>query len=524
MSDATAPKNIPFDPLDLRNYSLEKLPVIKGGILAERVKFMGVPLALALFCYFQFQWCGSIQIFEAQSKVPPAHCYSALAIFFASLVLWITEAIPNYLTSFLIIIAVILTESMKMRPAFAMLGEPVMVLNIASFIMASALVVTGVAKRLSLYVVLKIGKNVSLILLAFIMLNLILGAFISATSAKTALLLPLFMVIGAMYGATSGDNRNNIGRNLVLQNLIANNVSASAFMTGSAANLLAVQMLRDAGYSITYAEWFQVLFPLSVILCAFAYFMGAKIIFPIRAEDAKPSLEGGFERLQKEYTKLGPLTASEIRASLIFLLVLFFWATEKVLHPVRTETIALCGAIACLTPSFSGLPRLGVMKWNDADIPWHMLMFSWGAYVIGGLVDRTNIMGLWIADMLVMWGADTMPKVLIFSILALLFGLTTLINQSKTARTIIFFPIMIQVSKSFGWDVVAFCLPMAFLINQVYVLYFNSKPANISYLTNQYSMYDGFKLGFSVLLASIVLLLLWTQYVMPFMGYNSQLW
>ena len=40
---------------------------------------------------------------------------------------------------------------MPMRDAFAYLGEPVMILNIASFIMASALVVTGLAKRISLY-------------------------------------------------------------------------------------------------------------------------------------------------------------------------------------------------------------------------------------------------------------------------------------------------------------------------------------------------------------------------------------
>lgn len=116
---------------------------MKGGRLADTIKMIGVPLVVFLFLFFELRWSGPIEIFETQTRVPPAACYSALAIFFSSLVLWLTEAIPNYLTSFLIILAVILTGTMKMRAAFAFMGEPVMILNIASFIMASSLVATG---------------------------------------------------------------------------------------------------------------------------------------------------------------------------------------------------------------------------------------------------------------------------------------------------------------------------------------------------------------------------------------------
>ena len=112
----------------------------------------------------------------------------------------------------------------------------------------------------------------------------------------------------------------------------------------------------------------------------------------------------------------------------------------------------------------------------------------------------------------------------VFALLASLFALTTLVSESKTARTIVLFPIIISVAKKFGWDVIGFCLPMAFLINQVYVLYFNSKPANISYLTNQYTSWESFKFGMFQLVACVLMLILWTQYVMPLMGFDSRLW
>jgi len=512
-----------FDPLDMRNYTLEKLPEMGGGVWMDRVKFAGVPLAIFFFLYFDLRWCGTIGVFEAQTKVAPAHCYAALAIFVSSLILWLSESIPNYLTSFLIIVAAILTGVMKMRPAFAMLGEPVMVLNIASFIMASALVATGLAKRICIYMVLRMGNSLGMMLLCFIGLNLLLGAFISATSAKTALLLPLFMVISAMYGATGGENRNNVGRNMVLQNLLANNVSASAFITGSAANLVAASLLESAGYKVYYGDWLKVMLPLSIMQCLFAWYSGTRWIFPISKEDATPKMPGGSMRLRDELIKLGKISPAEIRAGIVFLVVLLLWATDKQ-HGIRAEVVALAGAICVLMPSLCKLPRLGVIKWNDADIPWHMLMFSWGAYVLGGLVARTDIVGLWIHSLLDSWHAEALPKVVVFGVLALVFALTTLISESKTARTIVMFPIIIAVAKRFGWDVIGFSLPMAFLINQVYVLYFNSKPANISYLTNQYSSWESFKFGMIQMVAGIVMLILWTQYVMPLMGFDSRLW
>lgn len=518
----------------MKNYSLEKLPNIKGGQIMEKIKLVGVPLAVLSFIIFHFQLI-PIETFDLLKDaghknakgllLTPGLCYTALGIFFASLILWLSEAIPNYLTSFIIIVVAVLAGTMKMRPAFAYLGEPVMILNIASFIMASALVSTGLARRLSLYLVLKFFNNVNMILWAFIILNLALGAFISATSAKTALLLPLFMVISAIFGATGGEYRNAVGRNMVLQNLLANNVSASAFMTGSAANLVAVSLLEGAGAKVLYSDWFLALFPLAVLQCAVAWWTGTRLIFPISKEDATPKLEGGRERLQAELDKLGKISKAEIRAGVVFCAVLVLWATGGHLHSIQEQIVAMLGAIVVLMPTFSKLPRLGVMSWNDADIPWHMLMFSWGAYVLGGVVESTEIVEMGINNLFTAWNitVDT-PKVLVFFGMAGLFGFTTLISESKTARTIIMFPILIATARKFGWDLIGFCLPMAFMINQVYVLYFNSKPANISYLTNQYSMWDSFKFGMIQLTLIWLLLVPWTHYVMPLMGFDSRLW
>ena len=386
-----------------------------------------------------------------------------------------------YLTSFIIVVIVILVEILPMREAFAYMGEPVMILNIGSFIMASALVVTGLAKRVSLYLVLRMSKHLALIFWAFILLNLLLGAFIRPTWAKTALLLPLFMVISAMYGATGGESRNSVGRDMVLQNLLANNVSASAYITGSAANLLAALMLEKAGARVFYGDWLIALLPLAVIQCAIAWWTGVKLIFPITKADATLKIEGGMQHLADELKKLGPISSAEIRAGVVFLLVLGLWATDR-MHGIRAEVVAVAGACAVMVPAFSGLPRFGVMMWNDADIPWHMLMFSWGAYVLGGMVDKTGIMDIATKGLFATIGITiATPKVLVFLLMSGLFGITTLITGKQDGTNHHHVPHPGEEHRQNVQVGPRGILPaLAFMINQVYVLYFNSKPANIA--------------------------------------------
>lgn len=512
------------DPLDMSQYTLEKLPKLPKTRLMVIIQKVGLVVGIFLFFYYHFKWGGTIEVFETQKKIAPQLCYSMLGIFLASLVLWITEAIPNYVTSMFVIIAVVLTGIMPEKKAFAFLGHPVMILNIASFILASMLVATGVAKRIALWFILKAGHHATYIFWTFLFINLLLGAFVNATAAKAALLMPLYMVICAIYGATGGEHRNNFGRNLVLQNLLGINVSCGAFLTGSAANLLAVSLLAGAGVKIFYADWFMALAPLAFIQLVIGIYVGTKLIFPLTKAEETPQIEGGLDRIRAELKAMGKISIDEIKASVIFLFVLAMWITEKK-HGIPETTVALIGAAVSLLPKIPGFIKLGVISWNEVDIPWHLFMFSFGAYVLGGGIDSTHIVDLGVAHAFSTLGIDEhTPKWLIFAGVSFVFAFLTLAMESKTARVLICFPVLIGIAQKFGWDILGFTLPMAFLINQVYVLYFNSKPATICYLSNQYSSYDSFKYGIVMLTIGWVLVILWAQYVMPLMGFKSTLW
>jgi len=94
---------------------------------------------------------------------------------------------------------------------------------------------------------------------------------------------------------------------------------------------------------------------------------------------------------------------------------------------------------------------------------------------------------------------------------------SAVIFQSKTMRTMIFIPIAIGIAQRFGFDVISLALPVAFLIEHVYMLPFNSKPAALLYETDQYSLTDTFKFGITMLtigwLVNILMGETWYRYI-----------
>ena len=523
-----------FDPLDMNNYRIEKLPKMQKSGFERLMQRFGGPLAILVFILIY--WIAGIPFLD---KIDPSsltgaalkRCnelglagfiranYAMLAIFAAAIVLWITEALPNYLTSLIVILTIVLTGVTTDKTAYAQLGHPVMWLNILSFVLASMLVKTQVAKRFALWFVLKFGKNAGGVIFSFIIINLVLSAFISATTAKAAILLPIMMVVCAIYGAAGGDHRNNFGRNLMLQNLFQINLGANAFLTGSGATLLAGSLIAGAmGIgSFSYQDWFKAAFPMSVLLICIGWVVGTKLVFPMKKEDRVPQIEGGMERLREELHSMGRMKGEEFRAIAIFVGVLFMWATDKQ-HGINQTAVAFLGAVIAL------MPKIGVVKWNDVDIPWHLLLFSAGAYTLGAGLDATGLPGTAVNAAFAALGiTQQTPYWALYMILTGSMLLSALIFQSKTMQTLIFIPIAIGVSQSFGYPIMSLAFPVAMLVGHVYVLPFNSKPAALLYTTNQYSWSDTFRFGIIMMAISWLTILLWGQTVLKWIGYTPGL-
>jgi di/tricarboxylate transporter len=222
------------------------------------------------------------------------------------------------------------------------------------------------------------------------------------------------------------------------------------------------------------------------------------------------------ERLKKEYSLLGKMTVNEYKSIAIFSIVLLLWATDKQ-HGISQTAVAFMGAIVAL------LPGIGVVKWNDVDIPWHLMLFSAGAYALGTGLDVTDL-PVSIVEALFNYFGITKATPFWILYLGLTFAMlfTGILFQSKTMRALIFVPLAIGIAQKFGYPIMGLAFPVALLIEHVYVLPFNSKPAALLYTTNQYSISDTFKYGFSMMIIAWIMIIIWGETMLRFLGYTPK--
>jgi di/tricarboxylate transporter len=270
-------------------------------------------------------------------------------------------------------------------------------------------------------------------------------------------------------------------------------------------------------------DWVRVGTPLAVMTMFIMWFVGQKVLFRIPVAEQAPQLPGGLGIVEQGYRELGPLSRDEKKAIAIFALVLALWTTD-VFHmrwfgvEISAPFAALLGAAIAL------LPRYGVLAWSEAEIPWHLLIFSAGAYAGGLALDNTGA-AAWAVKRL-FGGMDlaSVPFGVAYTIVIAVMMYSHLLTTSKTVRTIIMIPIVITLAKALGWSPISFALPAALCIDWVVGLPISGKPNVVLYSTNLYSVGDNFKYGIVTCTIGVVLLIIFAMTFFPWIGLTPDFW
>jgi solute carrier family 13 (sodium-dependent dicarboxylate transporter), member 2/3/5 len=485
------------DLLDLEKHKLSVEHKRKATSTERWMKYLGVPVGIAVFLWLYY------------SPTPAgltAGGQAVIASFVLALIWWIAEPIPTYVTSLVLMALLVFLDGWDSKNVLGVLGFDVIWLNVLAFILSSVLIKTNLAKRIALSLVVRFGHRARPTLLAFVLLQLCLAPLIPATAARTVMTLPIMIVVGAIYGATA-DEPNNFGRNLFLQNLLGINICSSGFMTGSTANLIALAFIANmTGTKVYYTDWMFANLPVVLVTMGIAWYIGPRLLFKLKPEDTRPQITGGMDALREQLQRMGPISAREKQGAFIFGIVVFLWVTDR-FHmqwfgfEIDAVFAALIGAIITL------LPKVGILKWNDADIPWHLMIFSAGAYAGGLALNDTGAAAWVVQKIFVLLHFDTQVNFwVVYVIVIALMMYSHLVFTSKTMRTIILIPFIITLAQQLGINPIALALPAAFTIDWVIGLPISAKPNVILFTTGQYSVLDNLRYGFVIATIGVILL------------------
>lgn len=137
-------------------------------------RIYGIPLGLLLALAAGFLPLGGLT---------PAG-QNTLALFLFIFILFLTEALPLAVTTLLVIPLASLLHLASLKDLLQPFGSPVVFLLLGGFILAGAILQSGLARRLTFLVLLRIGATTRRITLGIVLANVMLAFLIPSTTAR----------------------------------------------------------------------------------------------------------------------------------------------------------------------------------------------------------------------------------------------------------------------------------------------------------------------------------------------------
>lgn len=367
--------------------------------------------------------------------------YVLFLLFFA-ICLWVTEAIPPFSVSVLIVGFLVLvmgkSEAYDAIQYLQTWSDSVIWLFLGGFFLAEAMKKTKLDLLLLKAVLPTFGTNPVNVLWGLMLVTAAMSILMSNT-ATTAMMIatisPLF---------TRLDSSSNLSKALLLGIPAAASVGGMGTIIGSAPNAIAVGALEKLGYPISFLEWMIVGVPLAILLL----FIFWRVL--VKKYEVSQTENLDFSFLQ-ETTKVQSNRVEILHKTIVLVILavtLFCWLTSK--------WIGIPVAAASGIP-IVGLTMTGVLNEKDIrKLPWDTLMLVAGGLALGLAIEEQRIAAHFV---------EQISHIQVsFIMLLVLFGFITVILSnfmSNTAATTILIPMGVSLLAMFGGaDVKPMILPL----------------------------------------------------------------
>ncbi len=445
----------------------------------------------------------------------PAHRLAAILALM--IVLWMTEGLPLAVTALVGPTLAVLLGVAPMRAAFAPFADPIIFLFIGSFILAEAMFVHRLDRRLAFTALGSkwIGESGFRLIVTYAAVAAGLSMWISNT-ATTAMLFPLGMAVLAELGGGRGRDREfqQFAMCLMLVTSFAASIGGMATPVGTPPNLIGLGFLARAGVDISFAGWMAVGVPLAAVMLAF-------VVLWMLVPHARHIRLGPDTRraVREELHALGPPSLGERNVLIAFGVTVALWvgpgATQALVgqsHPVSQtlsamfpEAIAaLVGALLLFMLPLGGRPRRFTLTWEEAaHIDWGIILLFGGGLAMGQLADSTGLsaaLGQWVSARFP--DAGTVGLTMVFTAIGVLMSETA----SNTAAANVVVPTAIAVATAAGVSPVEPGLGATFGSSMGFVMPISTPPNAIVYSSGYVPIGQMMRFGLVLDLAGYVII------------------
>ncbi|MFN3868709.1 MAG: SLC13 family permease [Hyphomicrobiaceae bacterium] len=336
-------------------------------------------------------------------------------------------------------LALVVSGAIDSKDLYGALGHELIWLLIAAFIMAAVLRASGMVEPLLLSVS-RLGGTVSR--LFYLMTGAIAATavFIPSTSARAALLLPVFVLLAERIAS----KRVVRALSLLFPTIIL--LSAAGSLTGAGAHLLAAEILREKSQrAIDVLDWMILAMPIALI----SSFAATAIILRVFLSPA--------ERRRRVVIEDVAVKQPEPRSRAIVLVMAGTVATwiAQPLHGFGMGIVALAGAFAMLCVAGPLLKPKQAFKAVEVEL----IVFLALTYALANAMISTGV-DTWLAARLsaVVPGLASLHQGFVVAAVAAIALSSHLVITSRTARAAVLFPAVVLPVAGLGGDITVLAL------------------------------------------------------------------
>lgn len=469
----------------------------------------------------------------------PIMAKGVLAILAFAVIMWVTEAVTYPVSATMILGLIILvcgfspvqklSESLgnpkagdqvlsgadllgtgnALTHAFSGFSTSAVALVAAALFLAAAMQETNLHKRLALLVLSIVGNKTRNIVIGAILVSIVLAFFVPSATARAGAVVPILL---GMIAAFKVSKESKLASLLIITAVQAVSIWNIGIKTAAAQNIVATNFINQKfGQDVSWGEWFLYAAPWSILMSVALFFIMMKVMPPERK-----SIEGGKELIKAELDKLGSVTAREWRLIVISVLLLIFWSTEKVLHPIDSASITLIALAMMLTP------KIGVITWKEVEktIPWGTIIVFGVGISLGNVLLKTGA-AQWLSDQTFgLMGLQHMPLIATIALITLFNILIHLGFASATSLSSALIPVFISLTATLhlGDQSIGFILIQQFVISFGFLLPVSAPQNMLAYGTGTFTVKDFLKTGIPLTIIAYILVIIFSLTYWKWLG------
>ncbi len=333
--------------------------MISPGMITKRA----APFALAIGIWFV--------------PVPPgltAEAWHLFAIFVAAIACVLLGSFPLLTASMLAVATVVLTGTITPEQAFSGFANSSVLLVVIAFIVAQAVVKSGLGRRISLLMVSRFGGSPLGLAYSLVLTDAAIAPAFPSNTARGGVLYPIVLSIakGAGSEPDSPEGRR-LGGYLMFCAMASLAVSSALWLTATSANPIGVQIASNAGVKLTFGGWF--LASSAPSLCAIALLpLLVRRFFPpgVGATPEAPMAA------RKDLAGMGPMSRDERITAVIFIAMVAGWVLGGALH-LNGTAVAFMGLGALLVTGVLTIEDIGKQGDTLVTFLWLAVLFALSA-------------------------------------------------------------------------------------------------------------------------------------------------